>query len=132
VIDFLKPMCPILYLLPNAGGHANEHIAALLAEELGVTCRTQEVLSLKFLGPMQRATVLQIGDPLCGHLSLSIHGQRCLAVDAIFYKGVRGMLRIAGIPRDHGLGLHLLDNVGEDLLDIVVGISGNDPVDELK
>ena len=60
VIDLFKPVSAIVDLLPNAGGHANEQVTALLLEELGVTCRTQEVLLTKFLRPMQRTTILLI------------------------------------------------------------------------
>ena len=102
VIDLFKPVRAIVDLLPNAGGHSNEHVTALLSEELGVTCRTQEVLGSKFLRPIQRTTILQIRDPLRGHLSLPMHGQRCLVVYTVFFHGVRRIVRIAGTPRDHG------------------------------
>ena len=77
-------------------------------------------------GPMERTPVLQIGDPLDCHLSLSIHGQICLAVYGALFHRIGGILRVARVSGNHGLGLHLFDNVGENLLGIEIGITSYD------
>jgi hypothetical protein len=75
VIDELKSFCSIGDLVTNGGGQPDEIIATLLAEELGMGGRAEQILPATLFSPVNGADILDIRSALDGHLSPTRHFQ---------------------------------------------------------
>jgi hypothetical protein len=64
-------------------------VKAVLFKELRMSCRTKKRVAYKIFGPIERTPVQQIVEALDRYSSLSMHGQICLAVNALLFRGVR-------------------------------------------
>jgi hypothetical protein len=123
VIDELKSLCSVGDLITNGGGQPDEIIAALLTEELGMGGGAEQILPATLFPPVNGADILDVGSVLNGHLSPPRHFQIGGTGDnaVLDRKGCRG--DVPAVSGDKGFGAHFGEDIGQDLLGVVVGVS---------
>jgi len=125
VINHLKALGAIIDGVPDAGRKSEEIIAAFLARELGMPCRTEEILPLIGFVPVERTGVLKIDSAFRPHAALAMHGEIGRTKSGILLETERVGLRPAGVEGNNRLGFHLQGDVRENVLTVIIGVSGN-------
>lgn len=111
-------------LAAPGGMEAEQEVAALLREELGVVGGTDEVALKGLLAVVEWTGELLVGDAglFRGHAASGGHFEVGRTDDVLTLDSEIGVGLVAGIGCDDGLSPELLEDEGEDLLTVVGGV----------
>jgi len=85
--------------------------------------RAHQEAALKSFAIMKRAAVLEIGSAPCRHFASSVHFQTAGADDRVFFHLEVLFLGSSWVFMDDRHRFHLIEDAGEDVFAIIVGIS---------
>lgn len=125
VINRFEVLGTVIDRVADAGREPKKIVAPFLVHELGMTGRTEKILPSIGFVPMKRTSVLKVDSSLRRHPTLPMHGKIGRTEDAVLLEAERVVLRPAGIERDDRLGFHLVDDVRQDVLAVIIGVSGD-------
>jgi len=125
IINRLEALGAVVNGVTDAWGEPKEIIAPFLVHEFGMTRGTEKIFALIGFVPMERTGVLKIDPSFRAHPTLPMHGEIGGTEDAILPEAERFVPPPAGIEGDDGLGFHLEGDVREDVLAVIVGVSGD-------
>jgi len=87
--------------------------------------RTEKIFPSIDFAPVKGARVLKIDSAFRGHPALPMHGEIGGTEDGVPPEAEGIVLRPTGIKRDDGLGFHFEGDIREDVLAVIVGVSGD-------
>ena len=125
IINCLEVTGAVIDGVADAGRKPKEIVAPFLVHELGMPRRTEKILSSIGFAPVKGTRVLKIDSAFGGHPALPMHGEIGGTEDRVPLEAERIILRTAGIERDDGLGFHFEGDIREDVLAVIIGISGH-------
>ena len=74
---------------------------------------------------IQRAAILEVSNAFNGHTTLTVHRQIGRKEDPLAVAAKARLVLVAGIVRNEGFGLKVLENEPEQGFDVVFGIATN-------
>lgn len=132
IVYSFKPLAVVIDMPSDRWTKPQEIITSFLLEVLGMKSRAHQEAALKAFAIVERAAVLEIGSASCGHFTSSVHFQMAGADNGVLFHLEFVFLMSSWVFGDYRHRLHFIEDVGEDLFAIIVGISRHRLDSQLK